>query len=187
MMREKREVRTEVLQKRAHLTAVQCQKDSRIIMQMLEHYLSREFELYLYASYGKEVDTWELMKQCLEQKRKIALPRVLEDKIHMEFYYIQDLSDLEEGYRGIFEPAKHCLPVQDTPQKIIILPGVAFDHFGNRVGYGKGFYDRYLHRHDFAKKIAVAFEFQMYDKIQAEKNDMQADIILTEKAVYSRP
>ena len=104
----------------------------------------------------------------------------------MKFYYITSLNDLTAGYKGIPEPGLYCEPAAENRQKIILVPGVAFDKKGNRIGYGKGFYDRYLKEHEFIKKMGIAFEMQVLEEIPGEPDDVQMDMVITERTEYRR-
>lgn len=190
---DKHKIRQDVYQKRKKLSTQWVEEASRVIFQRLQDYMEVwESEcpvkpaLYVYASYQNEVDTWPFIRKCLEEKRMVALPRVHKDHVHMDFYYIESLDDIEEGYKGIPQPKLSCKKAENTSPAIMIQPGVAFDAHGNRIGYGKGFYDRYLQGKVFLKRIAIAFEFQMYDEIQPGEFDIPVEMVITEKSVYGR-
>ena len=102
----------------------------------------------------------------------------------MKFYYITSLNDLTAGYKGIPEPGLYCEPAAENRQKIILVPGVAFDINGNRTGYGKGYYDRYLSKHSNLIKIGAAFSLQVVDSIDADEFDIPLDYIVTENNIY---
>lgn len=187
MVKQKAEIRKQVLAARRGLGREEVIRSSRIILEKAEKYLDlAQMDLYLYASCQNEVDTMQLIKDCLSRKQKIALPRVCEDGIHMKFYYITSLNDLTAGYKGIPEPGLYCEPAAENRQKIILVPGVAFDKKGNRIGYGKGFYDRYLKEHEFIKKMGIAFEMQVLEEIPGEPDDVQMDMVITEQTEYRR-
>lgn len=97
----------------------------------------------------------------------------------MIFYQISQPEDLEPGYFGIREP-KTSLPVADGEDGLMIMPGVAFDNQRHRVGYGGGFYDRYLSRHTSHFTAALAFEFQMMEEVPTEPTDLLPDVVITE-------
>jgi len=103
----------------------------------------------------------------------------------MDFYYVNSLNDLTKGYMGILEPDiinKALLPV-DEYSGLCIVPGVAFDKNCNRIGYGKGFYDRFFSVYKI-KNVGLAFECQIVDKIQSEENDFSLDLVITEENKY---
>ena len=100
----------------------------------------------------------------------------------MEFYYVQRIDDLEKGYSGIWEPVTKKKAKGDSV--LVLLPGSAFDRNRNRIGYGKGFYDKYLIKHQQYRTLALAFEFQVVDSIPTDSYDMRPDGIITEENYY---
>lgn len=150
--------------------------------------------IFVYADYNKEVKTAAIIDDALKNGKKVALPRVYTMELtsdgkpdkYMKFHYITSTDDLEKGYNGIREP-KEVLPVadMDTGSAIIIMPIVGFDDERNRVGYGGGFYDKYLGSHSFAKKIGVAYDEQKVDKVdEIGPYDVKPDMIVTQKNIY---
>ena len=105
----------------------------------------------------------------------------------MRFYRIQSLAELKEGYKGILEPEGNTESYEYAPEEaancLLLMPGSIFDPLGNRMGYGGGFYDRYLEQHPVFYKAAVAFSFQIVDHIETESYDLKPDCIITEQAV----
>lgn len=97
----------------------------------------------------------------------------------MIFYEITSMDDLEPGYFGILEP-KEGLAKATGEDGLMIMPGVAFDPFRHRVGYGGGFYDRYLSVHTKHSTAALAFEFQMLEEVPVEPTDLLPDVVITE-------
>lgn len=150
--------------------------------------------VFVYADYNKEVKTDTIIKDALKCSKKVALPRVYSTVAtdnenqgkYMKFHYISSMDDLEKGYNGIREP-KEALPCADadTNDAIIIMPLVGFDADRNRVGYGGGFYDRYLSTHSFIKKIGIAYDEQKVDCVEdADEYDIKPDMIVTQKEIY---
>lgn len=139
---------------------------------------SYNHDIYTYMSFRNEVNTDYLISQCLLAGKNTAVPKVYgEDMI---FYQILNTTNLCEGYMGIKEPSGN-LPVMDTHKGIIIVPGMVFDRKGNRAGYGKGFYDRYLAKNPDLIKIGIAFNFQIVDEIETNQFDIPMDYIITEQ------
>ena len=150
--------------------------------------------IFIYADYNKEVKTGTIIADALKSGKRVALPRVYKHELaaegasgkYMKFHYIKSMDDLEKGYNGIREP-KAELEVADnnTDNALIIMPVVAFDNERNRVGYGGGFYDRYLDSHTFSCKLGIAYEEQKVDSIDdKDEHDIRPDIIVTEKNIY---
>ena len=134
----------------------------------------------LYASLPGEVVTDLLFEDAFRSGRTVAVPKVTGSEI--VFSRITSMSDLSEGTFRIPEP-REIVPF-DFEQPLIVLPGVAFDVTGNRVGYGRGFYDRYLSAHPGLKNCAVAYDFSVFPQILADEWDVRTDCLITEKREY---
>jgi len=136
-----------------------------------------------YCPKEDEVDAWAAIAAALVQEKTACLPRTDEEKKEITAYRISGSEKLEKAAYGIFEPARDEKKAI-APEKIdlIIVPGVAFDIHGDRVGHGLGYYDKFLAAAKNAKKVAVAFDFQVVnEKIVCESHDVQVDQIITEK------
>ena len=131
----------------------------------------------VYMPTGNEIDTSAIIQYCLENQKRVAAPRIEGDT--MEFYYFQSIVDLKQGAYDIWEPTG-TERVTDE-ESVVIMPGVAFDLDCNRIGYGKGYYDKYLSKHPNMKKIALAYEFQIVGKIKREIHDIRPEMIVTER------
>lgn len=144
-----------------------------------------------FISFPKEVDTKELIKSALDCQKNIYAPRV--GNKNMDFYKINNLEDLITSKFGVSEPIPNpnnlfLLNEDRLKEKtIMIIPGLAFDSMGNRLGYGKGYYDEYLSR-DYAKnfiKIAVAYDFQIIDEVPTDEYDIPVDFIVTPSTIIT--
>ena len=137
--------------------------------------------IYCYASLNDEADTNMIIEEALRSGKRVALPRV-RGKRRMEFCFIKSPADLKPGFMGIREPGPWC-PKAPSPldKMLVLLPGIAFDREGNRIGYGGGYYDAYLSGHAECVKAALAYSVQLADKIPAGPEDVKADMIITEK------
>jgi 5-formyltetrahydrofolate cyclo-ligase len=144
----------------------------------------------MFSSFRSEVDTTELLRQALCTQKPVYLPKVLGKE--MKFYQIESLEELEIGYQGILEPKedKHKEFIPSENQKIFVLmPGAVFDREGGRIGYGSGFYDKFLASLEKEVlpenlcKLAVAYECQLVENgmIHREIHDISPDYIVTEK------
>lgn len=192
---EKKRFRKEMLAKR---DAIQTEKrkeadqarNERI--RTLDVYRNAEALLF-YVSYRSEADTLELIKDALEEGRCVAVPKVVGQD--MVFYRIRALSQLVEGYKGILEPdttraevfINGCEEVlggsgkESTEHAILFVPGCAFDETGGRMGYGGGFYDRFMERYPELLRVALAYEEQIVEAVPREPHDKGVNIIVTEK------
>ena len=127
-----------------------------------------------YVSLKDEVDTMQLIEYSLAQGKKVAVPKCEGEDII--FYYINNLEDLEKGNFGILEPKTNEL-VNDFTNSICIIPGVAFDKENNRIGYGRGFYDRFLKSYN-GIKIGLTYRECICDKIDTDINDIKMDKVI---------
>jgi len=183
-MESKKDIRKRLLDKRNLITDKEWEEKSRCIYEkVVTHPFFLEADaVYCYVDYRREVGTRSIIKQAWKLGKKVAVPKVNDSE--MEFYYIQCLDDLQEGYKGIPEPKPIDLAMDD--KVLVIMPGAAFDTKCNRIGYGKGYYDKYLRAHLNYKTIAIAFELQMVDEIPIEPYDICPNMIITEEKNYER-
>jgi len=153
-----------------------CEVEKRLYL--LEQYINAK-EILIYVSYNNEISTINLIRNAFLDGKKVAVPKVISKGI-MEFYYIDSLDELKKGYKGILEPIGNRVFDCQKAHKdmLIICPGVAFDWKCNRVGYGGGYYDRYLKKYNL-DSIALAYDFQMIQSIDVEEFDNKVDIIVT--------
>lgn len=179
----KKQIRTEVKACRREALPEQIFQNSEKICDAFLHLQEyKEAEtVFAYIDCKNEVQTKKVIEQCWKDGKIVAVPKVL-GKI-MKFYPISSYEDLEDGYFGIREPKHEELQEIVRENGLMILPGVAFDLERHRVGYGGGFYDRYLEEHPELKKIAFAFEFQLYAQVPYEVFDIQPEKIITEKRI----
>lgn len=138
--------------------------------------------VFVYVSYNTEVDTLGIITQALKDKKKVAVP-VMTDVAHtMVFIEIRELDSLEKNSYGILEPKllqeNIVLPDDKT---IVIVPALAFDKRGYRLGYGGGYYDKYLSEHKTMCNIGIGFSCQLVDKLIVEENDIKLDKLITEE------
>ena len=132
-------------------------------------------------SFKDEADTASIIDESLRLGKQVALPRV-SGKRKMEFFFISGQKDLVTGFMGIKEPAGYCLEASaPSEDALVLLPGLAFDRSGARLGYGGGFYDTYLAKHAGCKKAALAYSAQIAPEIPTEPVDVKTDMIITEK------
>lgn len=171
-------------------------KSQAICVRVLESDEYKKAEsIFAYYPLGNEVNCIPIMEQALEDGKRIVLPRTGPDG-QMDFYEIKSLYDVEEGQFHVMEPKMECelfLPQQEDEVEItdgtgeellVLVPGVVFDRFGNRYGYGKGYYDRYFARFPFLKRIALAYSEQLADEpLECLETDVKMQVIATERDV----
>ena len=179
----KKEIRAEVKKRRREADEETLHEKS---LQILERF--RQLSAYkdaslllAYVDAKREVETRLLMRCAWDDGKKVAAPRVDGDGI-MHFYYLRSLKDLEPGAFGIMEPRADCR-ICEPEEGLLLMPGLAFDEQGHRVGYGGGYYDRYLEKHPHLIHIALAFEFQIFPEVPSEKHDICPDLIVTENRI----
>ena len=175
----KRALRTETLAKRRALSAQQVSCHSHALQSRflaLPEYQQAQV-LALYASIHHEVDTSFVAAQALAATKTLLYPAV--QGSDMQFRRVQGLAELLPGRFGIPEPAGAVWEPQLAD--LIVVPGVAFDCSGRRIGYGKGYYDKFLHSLEGSGRlVGFCYDFQLYDEIVGEPHDVMMDIIVTE-------
>lgn len=130
-----------------------------------------------FVSYGSEIDTGEILREALKKGKKLFVPKVQGED--MVFYRIHSLDQLMVGYKGILEPAGNteafCYEGQAACRTLMLMPGAVFDERRNRIGYGKGFYDRYLWNKEALqlRTIAVGFRCQLFQNIPSGEQDIK--------------
>ena len=180
-MESKKEIRQRIRRERAKMVKARWILDTqRIAAAVINHpWFVTESDLYIYVDYNNEVGTRTIMEEAYRRGMNVWVPRVTGDT--MLFCRIQGKDDLEPGAYGILEPTGK--EIGDGKQGLMIMPGVAFDEKCHRIGYGKGFYDRYLESHKNLRRMAVGFEFQVFGEVPYEEYDICPEILITEQRV----
>ncbi len=181
-MESKRDIRKRVLDKRNFITREEWEENShRIFKKVVAHPFFLDADsIYCYLDYRNEVGTKEMIEYAWMMGKKVAVPRISGDR--MTFHYIESFEDTSLGYGGIMEPKE--IKSAEEKSVLVILPGVAFDRAKHRIGYGKGFYDRYLAANPSYHTLALAFELQMTEHIPADEYDICPEQIITEEHIY---
>lgn len=138
-------------------------------------------ELLLYASIGSEIDVWRLFDAALKAGKKVAFPRCFEDNT-MKYYYVNSKDDLAMGSFDILEPKEGLEEYVPTTLSICVVPAVVFDKDGYRIGYGKGFYDRFLSSFP-GVKVGFVYSSLILPKVPRGRFDKHVDIIISERGV----
>lgn len=180
-METKKEIRRALLKRRDELPQMQWDAFSNSIMdKVICHSLFQRTEtIYCYMSYHHEVDTRNLISYALNIGKKVAIPKVLGRE--MEFYYIRSLQDVQPGSKGILEPKGEHGQLANEERALMLMPLVGYDAHNNRLGYGGGYYDRYLQKHPEHHTMGLAFTLQKVTEIPVEETDWKLDIIITEE------
>lgn len=178
----KRSLRTATLARRRALAPQQVAERSLALQRRflsLHEFIDAKV-LALYAPVQQEVDTALVAADSLASGKTLLYPAVLGDD--MEFRRVAAMDQFASGRFGIPEPTGER--VDPTTADVIVVPGVAFDLQGRRIGYGKGYYDRCLHRMEGrGRLIAFCYEFQLFEEIVGEPHDVAMDLIVTESRV----
>ncbi len=186
----KEEIRRDILKKRHSLSKDYIKNKSQQIFlklaESVEYINSRN--IMFYVATRNEVQTEEMIKTSIKMGKNISVPIILPECINLAPSKIFDFDvELEKGKKGILEPKKEYYRLF-PPENIdlIIIPGVAFDLSGNRIGRGFGYYDNFLKKiRSSTKIIALAFEMQIVEKIITDKNDIPVHKIITEKRIIT--
>ena len=131
--------------------------------------------IYGYLPYNQEVRTIPMLQRALDEGKRVAVPKVYGEE--MRFIYLDDLTQVSKGYAGIPEPIADA-PVAEDQQALVLMPGLAFDPQGHRIGYGGGFYDRFLAQEPHHPTLALCYEFQMQAHLDTEEFDIPVDTVL---------
>lgn len=131
--------------------------------------------IYGYLPYNQEVRTVSMLEQAIRDGKQVAVPKVYGEE--MLFIQMDDLSKVETGYAGIPEPVADG-PVAQDPTALVLMPGLAFDAAGHRIGYGGGFYDRFLEKEPDHPTVALCYDFQMFAHLETDAHDIPVDLVL---------
>lgn len=153
-------------------------------------------KVFIFAGVDSEVQTLGIIEELIKKGIRVYCPKVCVRDIH--FFEVSSLSDLQPGYHRIPEPAveeedrdlekiaaEKAVDPTDTPDCLMVMPGVVFDETGGRMGYGAGMYDRYLAKHP-CRKIGLAYEIQVRESpLYLKPTDIRVDALITEKCYRS--
>ena len=174
---DKHELRRLIREKKRAMTEAQICSASEKLCQMFvqtEQYQNAA-TVYGYLPYNQEVRTVPLLEKALADGKRVAVPKVYGDE--MRFIYITDLTQVEKGYAGIPEPVADG-PVADDKTALVLMPGLAFDPKGHRIGYGGGYYDKFLAAEPDHPTVALCYAFQMLPELKTDDYDIPVDLVL---------
>ncbi len=157
------------------------QYDRDILKNVISLYQYKNSSLVLtYVSKDIEVDTLKLIKKALEDGKQVAVPKCIDGTRSMEFYYITGFDMLESGTFGVLEPMTDvCKRVEEFKNSMCIVPGMAFDSDGYRLGYGKGYYDRFLLNYEGAA-VGLCYSCCVKWSLPRGRFDKAVDVLVTE-------
>lgn len=183
MAKNKKDIRRLIKQKRDELTKGEKENLDQIIFKKVIN--SREYieakRIFVFVSYQSEVDTHRIIKWVLKDGKELCVPKIMSKEEGMAIVKIETFEDLELGAYGILEPKYISTKVEEASIDLALLPGIAFDRHGGRVGYGGGYYDRFLKKaRNDSKKIALAYSFQILKEVPMEEYDVFIGGIITD-------
>ena len=174
---DKKALRREIREKKRAMTEEEIVDRSEKLGQLFvqsEAYRKAK-TVYGYLPYNQEVRTVPMLAQALRDGKRVAVPKIYGDT--MKFLYLDDLSKVEKNDMGIPEPIADT-PVADDKTALVLMPGLAFTKQGDRMGYGGGFYDRFLAEEPDHPTLALCYDFQMVDSLPTEEFDIPVDTVL---------
>ena len=177
---DKKALRREIGAKKRALSAAEIESRSAILADKL--YKTTQYRdcqsLYAYLSFNQEVRTNPIIQRAWADGKRVAVPKVVGNE--MVFIWIDSFEGLApQGAFHIMEPIEDG-PVADDEKALILMPGLAFDPQGHRVGYGGGYYDRFLENEPDHPLVALCYHFQLYDRLEVEAHDVPVDAVITD-------
>lgn len=182
-METKAEIRNCIKNKKKKMTLAEIEKYSYKIIEVFTGL--QEFKdtpcILTYVNFNEEVVTKNLIREALALGKRVAVPKIVDNR--MDFYYIHSFQDLKLSDYGILEPYK--LIEAKESSALMVMPGLAFDLKGHRIGYGKGYYDGYIKNHLDYHRIVLAYRFQVFEEIPFGDSDISVHQIVTEKEMIT--
>ena len=147
-----------------------------------KEYYKKANGVFIYIGFGSEIDTCSIINKCFKDNKRVFVPRTNITEKTMDAVEIHNLDNLEKNKYGIYEPSKELSSINNKEIDLVVLPGVAFDMNGGRIGYGGGYYDKYLEKiSNEVFKVALAYKFQIVANIPVEAHDILANEVITNK------
>lgn len=183
MREEKIKVRNILRERREKLTPQERLFKSETICKNVFSLINPGETVMAFTSKELEVNTGLLLKKLLENKNPLVVPIIVTEDVSLRLSYLKDLNHLVPSTFGVPEPIGNEISVPEGAVDIVILPMLGFDRKGGRIGYGAGYYDRFLEKYPDVKKIGLAFKCQELENIPLEDNDVLMDFIVTEEGI----
>ena len=174
---DKIELRRQIKEKKRQMTESEIKSASACLGELFiatEQYQQAK-TVYGYLPYNQEVRTTPILEQALRDGKQVAVPKIYGEE--MKFIYMTDLSQTEKNSYGIPEPIADC-PVANDTSALVLMPGLAFTKAGDRMGYGGGFYDKFLAEEPTHPTVALCYEFQIVDQIPTDDYDIPVGLVL---------
>ena len=184
---EKQLLRDRARALRSSLSPAEILEKSERICHTLMDVIDGQNPLMVYVSKPMEVHTRALIGQLLAQGKAVVVPIIEKETKTLRLSYIEDPAVLSRSTFDVAEPVGHELPAQASDVKAVIIPMLAFDKRGNRLGYGAGYYDRFLTTHPHMTRIGIAFACQELPEIPIDPTDAGMDLIVTDTGIIHCP
>lgn len=168
--------------KEAMVPDERLEKSHRICRHLMEIIRSGE-TVMVFTSKEKEVNTKPLIRSLFGRGNPVVVPIIVKEDFSLRLSYLRDLSVLIPSTFGVPEPIGSEIPAAAADIGTIILPMLGFDRAGGRIGYGAGYYDRFLSKNPGMRKIGVAFACQEVGRLPVDENDIRMDVIITEDGI----
>jgi 5-formyltetrahydrofolate cyclo-ligase len=185
MCRTKQGMRERAKLLREELTPELVAQKSHVVCEALLPLLEPFRTIMVYASKCPEVETMELITCLIQQGKRVVVPIIERETCSLRLSYLVDPSVLVPSTFNVPEPLGHEIPAGKEEIEAVVIPMLAFDAAGNRLGYGAGYYDRFLATDSHSVKIGVAFSCQETEKLPCDANDVRMDFIVTETGIIS--
>lgn len=140
--------------------------------------------VFLYSPIKSEVDTSCILNKALLDGKRVAFPLCLDEGGLMEFYYVNSEEDLTNGTFGIKEPRSNCEKASCDNLSVCLVPGISFDLTGTRLGYGKGYYDRFL-KGFCGISVGISYHDCTVDRLPKSVHDIKVNYLITDKSIYN--
>ncbi len=179
---EKKVLRNKILEIRDSLNNNEKElMDNKIFNELINTDLyKRSINIFIYISFSNEINTRNIIEKAFKDKKNVFIPKVYKDEKSMKAIKLNSIDELKKNSMGILEPIDDSNYIEKENIDLIVVPGVVFDKECNRIGYGGGYYDRYLKDiKSKENKIALAYDLQIVDKIESEVHDIKVDYIIT--------
>lgn len=140
--------------------------------------------IFSYCSFGSEVETYFWLENVKRDGKRLCLPKVRADN-QMDFMEVDVMQHMERNRYGIYEPSERAAVWVPDEHSLLLLPGLAFDYLGNRIGYGSGYYDRYLEKHPKPVTMGLCFDFQFCREVlPTGEQDQKVQYVATPQGIY---
>jgi 5-formyltetrahydrofolate cyclo-ligase len=183
-MREQKENVRKILRQRkeAMIPEDRLSKSHRICRHLMEIIRNGE-TVMVFTSKEKEVNTEPLILTLFKKGNPVVVPIIVKEDVSLRLSYLRDFSALVPSTFGVPEPIGSEIPAAAEDISTIVLPMLGFDRNGGRIGYGAGYYDRFLSKNRNLRKIGIAFACQEVDSLPVDENDIRMDYIITEEGI----